>query len=72
MHPPSTPREFNAVVLGGSLVFVSDGISELNGPSLVCPLLLPQIAGGVGKSALTLRFVKGYFVETVSLRISSA
>ena len=32
------------------------------------PLGTPQTAGGVGKSALTLRFIKGCFVETVSAR----
>lgn len=49
------------------LVSISPTNTELIWPWLAHALATPRTAGGVGKSALTLRFMKGYFVETVSV-----
>jgi hypothetical protein len=56
-------REFNAVVLGGPSFFIS----------LTRPVAnFSAQAGGVGKSALTVRFMRGEFVENYDPTIQGA
>jgi hypothetical protein len=56
-------REFNAVVLGGRFHFIH----------LTRPVAnFSAEAGGVGKSALTVRFMRGEFVENYDPTIQGA
>ena len=56
-------REFNAVVLGGPSLFISLTRLVAN---------FSAQAGGVGKSALTVRFMRGEFVENYDPTIQGA
>ena len=56
-------REFNAVVLGGPflLIYLTRPVANSSAK-----------AGGVGKSALTVRFMRGEFVENYDPTIQGA